>query len=193
MHDRKILLVGVGGQGTILASRILAWIALAQGKDVKMSEIHGMAQRGGTVTTQICVAEKVYSPVIEAGEADTLLSFELLEAKRALHFLQKDGLLVVNNQRINPMSVVTGAASYPDDVVATLERHTRNLRLVDAMHEALQLGNSRVANVVLLGALSTLWQEIPGEVWRSALEANVPPRFMEVNHLAFAAGQQLAL
>ena len=191
MQNRKILLVGVGGQGTILASKILAWIALEQGKDVKMSEIHGMAQRGGTVTTQICVAEKVASPVIEPGEADTLLSFEILEAKRSLHFLQRGGLLVVSDQRLLPMSVITGASSYPEDIIESLQQHTTNLRIIPALQRAIELGNPRVANVVLLGSLSTLWSDITAEVWDKALLANVPSRFLDLNREAFLAGQRL--
>ena len=192
MKERKILLVGVGGQGTILASKILAWIALEQHQDVKMSEIHGMAQRGGTVMTQICVAERVYSPAIEPGEADTLLAFELLEAKRALHFLRKDGLLVANTQRLLPMSVLTNNTTYPDDIIDKLSEHTTNLRLIAASEEAVRLGNTRVANVVLLGALSTLWTEIDLRVWDAALAANLPARHLELNRQAFAAGRQLA-
>ena len=192
MNDRKILLVGVGGQGTILASKILSWIALEQNKDVKMSEIHGMAQRGGAVVTQIVVSDRVYSPTIEPGEADTMLSFELLEAKRSLHFLQKDGLLVVNEQRLIPMSVLTGTQSYPTDVIDTLKAHTSNLRLIPALEEALKLGNPRVANVVVLGALSEMWKEIPVDIWEKALIANVPSRHLETNQMAFAAGRKLA-
>jgi len=192
VQDKKILLVGVGGQGTILASRILSWIALHQGKDVKMSEIHGMAQRGGTVITQICVAERVFSPVIEPGEADTLLSFELLEAQRNLHFLKPDGLLIVNEQRLLPMSVITGSAAYPEDIVTNLRRTTSNLRVVAALSEAVALGNPRVANVVMLGSLSKLWMEIPDDAWDEALIANVPPRFLELNRMAFARGKAIA-
>ena len=191
MRDTRILLVGVGGQGTILASRILSWIALAQGKDVKMSEIHGMAQRGGTVTTQICVAAEVFSPVIEPGEADTLLSFELLEALRSVHFLRHDGLLITNNQKLSPMSVVTGAATYPDDIEEKLRMATTNLHIIPATAEAVNLNNPRVANVVLLGALSNLWDEIPLATWEAALAANVPTRHLELNHVAFERGRSL--
>lgn len=191
MTTRKILLVGVGGQGTILASKILAWIGLEQGQDVKMSEIHGMAQRGGSVTTQICMADKVYSPVIEPGEADTLLSFELLEAQRSLHFLKKDGLLIVNDQRIDPMSVITGVSRYPDNILENLKQHTNQLHVVPALEEAVKLGNTRVANVVLLGALSMMWTEIAPELWDKALEANVPTRHLELNRQAFAVGRAL--
>ena len=192
MNNRKILLVGVGGQGTILASKIISWIGLAEGKDVKMSEIHGMAQRGGTVTTQIVIADKVYSPVIDPGEADTLISFELLEAKRSLHFLAKDGMLIVNDQRLMPMSVSIGAASYPEEIMSTLQEHTSNIRLIAATGEAIALGNPRVANVVLLGALKTMWQDISSDIWDKALVANIPERFIEINRQAFAAGAKLA-
>jgi len=191
MNNRNILLVGVGGQGTILASKILAWIGLEMGQDVKMSEIHGMAQRGGSVTTQICMAPHVYSPVIEPGEADTLLSFELLEAKRSLHFLQKNGLLIVNDQRLQPMSVITGAMQYPDDILTDLAAHTEHLQVVPAAEEALKLGNVRAANVVLLGALSAKWTDIPLDIWHHALERHIPARHAELNMQAFAIGRAL--
>jgi indolepyruvate ferredoxin oxidoreductase beta subunit len=191
MINRKILLYGVGGQGVILASKIIAWIALELGKDVKMSEIHGMAQRGGTVTTQICIADKVHSPVIEPGEADVLLAFEMLEAKRGLHFLKKDGLLVVNEQRLMPMSVVTGTAVYPDDIMASLKEHTTNLHQVPALQEAIKLNNPRVTNVVLLGTLSAMWDDIPDDLWDKALVANIP-RHLELNQKAFSIGKTLA-
>ena len=192
MKEQKMLLVGVGGQGTILASKIIAWIGLELGMSVKMSEIHGMAQRGGSVTTQICFGEQIYSPVIEPGEADILISFELLEAKRSLHMLKKDGLLIVNDQRINPMPVLIGAAVYPENILDDLKSHTENIHLVPALDVAHNLGNTRVANIVLLGSLSALWSDIPKDIWSKALEANIPARFKEVNFQAFNLGQNLA-
>ncbi|MCL2548139.1 MAG: indolepyruvate oxidoreductase subunit beta [Symbiobacteriaceae bacterium] len=191
MQDRKILLVGVGGQGTILASKILSWVALAQGKDVKMSEIHGMAQRGGTVTTQICIADRIYSPMIEPGEADVLISLELLEAKRSIHFLKKDGLIIVNDLRLLPMSVITGENIYPEDIVIALKQVSTNLHLIQASQIAVELGNSRVTNVVVLGALAQLWGDVPGSIWEDALIANVPTRFLDLNHQAFSRGRTL--
>ena len=191
MKEQKMLLVGVGGQGTILASKIIAWIGLELGTSVKMSEIHGMAQRGGSVTTQICFGEQIYSPVIEPGEADILISFELLEAKRSLHMLKKDGLLIVNDQRINPMPVLIGAAVYPESILDDLKSHTENIHLVPALNVAQSLGNTRVANIVLLGSLSALWSDIPKDIWPKALEANIPSRFKEINFQAFNLGQNL--
>ena len=191
MKDHKILLVGVGGQGTILASRILSWIALQQGKSIKMSEIHGMAQRGGTVTTQVCIADKVFSPVIEPGEADILLSFELLEALRNLHYLRGDGLLLVNNLRIMPMSVITGEEVYPPEIEITLGTSRANLHIISASEKAYELGNPRVANVIMLGALSKYLTDIELSVWHQALDECVPPRHIELNRLAFDAGLRL--
>lgn len=183
----NILLVGVGGQGTILASKILAEAGLLQGYDVKMTEIHGMAQRGGSVVTQVRMADQVSSPLIESGQADYLVAFEQLEALRWLHFLKPDGKAVVNSQKINPMTVITGAATYPEGVLEQILQAAPGSRVVDALHIARELGNMRVVNVVLLGALAKA-MIIPMEHWQKALETTVPARFLDLNRRAFDLG-----
>ncbi|MGE5652967.1 MAG: indolepyruvate oxidoreductase subunit beta [Bacillota bacterium] len=187
MRNINILLVGVGGQGTILASKILAQVAQSQGYDVKMTEIHGMAQRGGSVVTQVRLGEKVYSPMIEAGQADYLIAFERLEALRWLHILKVGGSLVVNAQEIEPMTVVTGTAQYPGGIDGQLGAHAANVSMIPALDIAKDLGNIRAVNVVLIGALAKQW-DIPYEAWMQALEATVPARYLDLNKKAFEAG-----
>lgn len=183
----SILLVGVGGQGTILASRIITDVALRQGYDVKMTEIHGMAQRGGSVVTQVRMGEKIHSPLIEPGQADYIVAFEQLEALRWLHFLNDKGTIIVNTQRINPMTVITGAAEYPNDALEQIEARAPKMVQLNALEVAEQLGNMRVVNVVLLGAMAKQ-MVIPQADWLAALEATVPARFLELNLKAFQAG-----
>ena len=185
----SILLVGVGGQGTILASKILAEVALLQGFDVKMTEIHGMAQRGGSVVTQVRMGEHVYSPLIEPGQADYIVAFEQLEALRWLNYLQPNGKVVVNSQKISPMTVITGAASYPTDVLDQVSSKVPGALVIDALGIAKQLGNMRAVNVVLLGAMAK-GMDIPLEDWLTALEKTVPARFLDLNRRAFQAGYQ---
>lgn len=185
----SILLVGVGGQGTILASKILAEVALLQGFDVKMTEIHGMAQRGGSVVTQVRMGEHVYSPLIEPGQADYIVAFEQLEALRWLNYLQPKGKVVVNSQKISPMTVITGAASYPTDVLDQVSSRVPGALVIDALDIAKQLGNMRVVNVVLLGAMAR-GMDIPLKDWLTALEQTVPARFLDLNRRAFQAGYQ---
>lgn len=183
----SILLVGVGGQGTILASKILTDVAMRQGYDVKMTEIHGMAQRGGSVVTQVRMGEKVHSPLIEPGQADYIVAFEQLEALRWMHFLNDAGTVIVNTQRINPMTVIIGAAEYPSDALEQIKAGVPNMVQLNALDIAKQLGNMRVVNVVLLGAMAKQ-MDIPKEDWLAALEATVPARFLELNRQAFQAG-----
>ncbi len=183
----SILLVGVGGQGTILASKILTDVAMRQGYDVKMTEIHGMAQRGGSVVTQVRMGEKVHSPLIEPGQADYIVAFEQLEALRWMHFLNETGTVVVNTQRIMPMTVIIGAAEYPGDALEQIKAGAPNMVQLDALEIAKQLGNMRVVNVVLLGAMAKQ-MDIPKEDWLAGLEATVPARFLELNRQAFQAG-----
>lgn len=185
----SILLVGVGGQGTILASKILAEVALLQGFDVKMTEIHGMAQRGGSVVTQVRMGEHVYSPLIEPGQADYIVAFEQLEALRWLNYLQPAGKVVINSQKISPMTVITGAATYPADVLEQISRQVPTAVVIDALGIAKQLGNMRAVNVVLLGAMAK-GMDIPLEDWLTALEKTVPTRFLDLNRRAFQAGYQ---
>ena len=183
-----LVIVGVGGQGTLLASKILGHLALELGCDVKVSEVHGMAQRGGSVITHVRVGEKVNAPLVSSGRADFLLAFEELEAARAIHFLKPGGALIVNAQRILPMPVITGAAKYPEEPLCASEEVCRTQRL-DALHIAESCGSQRAVNLVLLGALS---KHLPWEkaVWHKAIEACVPPKTLDINIKAFDAGAQ---
>ncbi|NLW17440.1 MAG: indolepyruvate oxidoreductase subunit beta [Firmicutes bacterium] len=187
MKTISVLLAGVGGQGTVLASRILTHVALRQGHDVKVTEIHGMAQRGGSVVTQVRMGEKVYSPLIETGQADYIVAFEQLEGLRWLHYLTDKGTMIVNRQRINPMTVLTGAAVYPHDALTQIRVHAPRTVQLDGLAMAKQLGNLRVINVILLGALAKQ-MDFPKEDWLAALEATVAPPFLELNRQAFQAG-----
>jgi len=183
----NVLLVGVGGQGTILASKVLAAAARAAGYDVKVSEIHGMAQRGGSVVTQVRLGEKVYSPLIAEGEADVILAFEQLEALRWLAYHKPGGTIIINNQRLYPVPVLAGAARYPDNIITLIKERVADVQVLDALQMAVECGSAKAANVVLLGALA---RKLPVEkaVWRQALENTVPPRFLEINNAAFTAG-----
>lgn len=187
MRNIDILLVGVGGQGTILASKILAQVAQSQGYDVKMTEIHGMAQRGGSVVTQVRLGEKVYSPAIESAQADYLIAFEKMEALRWLHILKPAGTVIVNDQEIDPMTVVTGTATYPTGIEEKLKAYAGQVSVVPALDLARGLGNIRAVNVVLMGAMAKQW-DIPYEAWMQALEQTVPARYLELNKKAFEAG-----
>ncbi|HZW48813.1 MAG TPA: indolepyruvate oxidoreductase subunit beta [Bacillota bacterium] len=187
---RTILLVGVGGQGTILAAKVLAQVGLNMNMDVKMSEIHGMAQRGGSVVTQIKIAKKVYSPLIENGEADDIISFEKLEAQRYLPLLKENGSIVYNNQEIAPMPVVIGAAQYPADIEKVLLKYTPNVRKVPANLLAAKLGNQRAVNILLLGTVAAAWQDTPKQIWLDALKTVIPARYLELNLNAFEVGYQ---
>ena len=185
-ETKNIMIVGVGGQGTLLTSRILGGITVAAGYDVKLSEVHGMAQRGGSVVTFVRYGEKVAEPIVEEGQADVLIAFERLEALRYAHFLKKDGVLVVNDHRIDPMSVVTGAAEYPENIIETLEKEHKVLR-VNAMEEAIKLGNSKVFNIIVLG-VAAKHMDFDKELWLSVIEATVPPKTVEINKKAFLYG-----
>lgn len=183
------MIVGVGGQGTLLASRILGNTAIKEGYDVKVSEVHGMSQRGGSVVTYVKYGENVYSPIIDKGEADIILAFETLEALRALPFLKKGGKLIVNNQRINPMPVITGAMQYPEDIVGKLQSKADCLA-VDAADLAKEAGNIKAVNVVLIGVMAKS-TEIPKEKWIETIKATVPEKFVDVNVKAFELGYGL--
>jgi len=187
VREIDILLVGVGGQGTILASRILAHVGQAAGYDIKVSEIHGMAQRGGSVVTQVRMGEKVYSPLIEEGRADVILAFEKLEALRWLSYLKPGGSLLVNDQAIYPVPVLAGLAQYPQDITGYLKAKVKDTVVLDALGTARECGNARAANVVLVGLLA---RRLPfaEDNWQEALAARVPARFLDVNRKAFAAG-----
>ena len=190
-ETRCIMIVGVGGQGTLLASRILGNLLTGAGYDVKVSEIHGMSQRGGSVVTYVKYGKKVYSPVIDRGEADLILCFERLEAARWLPWLRKGGRMIVNDQRIDPMPVITGAMSYPDDILARLRALGADVTAVDALRLACEAGSAKAANVVLLGVLSAD-NAFPEEAWQAALAEEVKPKFLELNRRAFALGRSAA-
>ena len=183
---KNIMIVGVGGQGTLLASRILGNAIISQGYDVKLSEVHGMSQRGGSVVTYVKFGEKVYSPIIDMGEADIILAFEKLEALRYAHYLKKDGILIVNNREIAPMTVVIGAAEYPENILEKLQaEHT--VYAINGEALALSLGNAKVLNSVVLG-LAARYMEFSKEAWLSELQKTVPPKTIELNTKAFLLG-----
>ena len=183
---KNIMIVGVGGQGTLLASRILGNAVISEGYDVKVSEVHGMSQRGGSVVTYVKYGDKVYSPVIDEGEADVILAFELLEAYRAMPALKAGGRLIVNNQRINPMPVITGAAQYPEDILGKLSAKVSTTS-VDALALATEAGSIKAVNVVLIGLMAKN-TDIPYDVWLETIRTTVPPKFLDVNLKAFELG-----
>jgi len=184
---KNILLVGVGGQGTILTSKILSRGLMEKGYDVKMSEIHGMSQRGGTVTTQIRYGEKVYSPVVEKGTADIIVAFEKCEALRCLNSLKKGGILVVNNYEIQPVTVTIGTAKYPKKLIESYKETVKDTYVVDAFGIAEGLGNAKCMNIVLLGALVKML-ELEEIDWKALIKEEVPPKAMELNIKAFEMG-----
>ena len=189
METKNIMIVGVGGQGTLLASKMLGRLLLSEGYDVKVSEVHGMSQRGGSVVTYVRFGDKVYSPLIDKGEADFILSFEQLEAARWLPYLKLDGQIILNDQQIDPMPVVTGAARYPDGVVEKLRAAGAKTDAVPALDLAHEAGSQKAVNIVLMGRLSRYFPEIPEKKWLAALEATVPAKFLEMNQKAFALGR----
>ena len=188
METRNIMIVGVGGQGSLLASKMLGSLLLAEGYDVKVSEVHGMSQRGGSVVTYVRYGDKVYSPVVDKGEADFIVSFELLEAARWLPFLKADGRIVTNIQQIDPMPVITGAAEYPENLVEKLKESGTRVDALDCVKLAEEAGSVKAVNLVLMGRLSHYF-DLPEEAWMKALEANVPEKFLELNKKAFALGR----
>ncbi len=190
METKNIMIVGVGGQGSLLASKLLGHLLLSQGYDVKVSEVHGMSQRGGSVVTYVRYGDKVYSPVIDKGEADYIVSFEILEAARWLPFLKKDGQIVTNTQQIDPMPVITGAAEYPEDLVSKLKETGAKVDALDCLSLAEQAGSAKAVNIVLLGRLSHYF-DLPDEAWMRSLEANVPSKFLEMNKKAFELGKNM--
>lgn len=188
-ETKNIMIVGVGGQGSLLASKLLGYLLLKQGYDVKVSEVHGMSQRGGSVVTYVRYGEKVYSPVIDRGEADFIVSFELLEAARWLPYLKKDGQIVTNTQTIDPMPVITGAAEYPEDLVEKMRAQGAKVDALDCLSLAREAGSPKAVNIVLLGRLSHYF-DLPEDAWNDALSANVPAKLLEVNKRAFALGKE---
>ena len=188
MESRNIMIVGVGGQGTLLASKLLGRILLENGYDVKVSEVHGMSQRGGSVVTYVRYGEKVYSPIIDKGEADIIISFELLEAARWVEYLKEGGILLTNTQRINPMPVITGAMAYPENLVEKMQAAGLDVDAFDALKLAAEAGSSKAVNIVLMGHLSNYFS-FTQEEWLSALEQSVPDKYLELNRKAFTLGR----
>ena len=193
MSDKKtkrILLVGVGGQGTILASKLLTLGLMEEGYDVKMSEIHGMSQRGGSVSSQVRYGEKVWSPVIEKGSTDMIVSFEKMEALRWLEYLKKDGKVVVNNHEMMPMPVIMGKADYSPDIIKEMQDNCKDVTVVNATEEAVKLGNGKVMNIILLGTIIKA-MGLEDINWNKIVSENVKPAFVEDNLKAIQVGMSL--
>ena len=186
MAVKSIMIVGVGGQGTLLASRLLGSALLSKGYDVKVSEVHGMSQRGGSVVTYVKYGDQVCSPTVEKGEADYILAFEQLEAARWLPYLKPDGKLIVNIQQIDPMPVVIGAAEYPENILDTLKKDHKVVS-IDAMDEAKKLGNSRVFNTIIIGVAAKN-MDFDKQQWLDVIANTVPPKTVEINQKAFEVG-----
>ncbi len=184
--SKNIKLVGVGGQGTILAAKVLCSALIDAGYDVKMSEIHGMSQRGGSVSSEIRYGDKVYSPVIEKGHADVLVSFEQMEAARAVDYLKKDGILIVNDFKINSMVTLNGKVKYPENIIEILSDKVKTISL-KASDEAVKLGNSKAMNIIMLGALVKA-MNLTELDFEKAIKENVKPKFIELNLKAFNLG-----
>ena len=189
----NILIIGVGGQGTLLASRLLGDVALRMGKDVKVSEVHGMSQRGGSVETCVRIGGNIASPIIDRGMADVVLAFESAEALRALDYLKPGGTVIMNTQEILPMPVISGLAKYPENVSGRLAGGNFRTVALDALSVAESCGSAKCVNVVLIGVLSAIIPDIPEELWRASLENVVPARLLDVNRRAFDAGRQCAV
>ena len=190
MMTKNILIVGVGGQGTLLASKVMGKVFLDSGYDVKVSEVHGMSQRGGSVVTYVRYGDEVYSTLIDKGEADILLSFEALEAARWLPYHKKDGVVITNTQRLNPMSVVMGKATYPDDILEKIKAAGVNPVEADALALAEEAGSAKSVNVVLLG-IAAKHIGLDKQLWRDAVKSTVPPKTVDMNVAAFEKGYEL--
>jgi len=187
MDNLNILIVGVGGQGTLLTSKILGTLALKKSYDVKVSEVHGMAQRGGSVVTYVKIGKKIYSPIIEKGEGDLMLSFEELEGLRWIDYLKKDSIVILNSQRINPMPVIMGKTRYPEGIIKNIRKHFQTFCEIDALSLALECGNIKTVNTVLLGVMAKSL-DIEKELWIETLKEVINPKFIDVNLKAFEAG-----
>lgn len=185
--NKNIMIVGVGGQGTLLTSRLLGTAMMSQGFDVKVSEVHGMSQRGGSVVTYVRYGEEIASPIITPGEADLILAFEQLEAARWLPYLKKDGKMIVNTQRIDPMPVIGGTANYPEKIIETIADTGAKVISIDALSLAAQAGSVKAVNVVLVGLMAQ-FTHLDKEVWLNAIRDTVPPKFLEMNLKAFELG-----
>lgn len=188
MDTKSIMIVGVGGQGTLLASKIIGNVLLSAGYEVRISEVHGMSQRGGSVVTYVRYGTQVHSPIVEKGQADIILSFEQLEAARWISHLKKGGRLITSTQKLEPMPVITGAAEYPENILEKLENMGIDMTAVDALSLACEAGSSKASNVVLMGVLAQQ-TDFDDAVWQKALEECVPPKFLELNKKAFELGK----
>ena len=191
METKNIIIVGVGGQGSLLASKILGHLLLNAGFDVKVSEVHGMSQRGGSVITYVRFGDKVYSPVVDKGQADFIVSFEILETARWLSYLKSGGQIVTNTQQIDPMPVITGAAEYPQGLVEKIRAQGVKIDAMDCLTLARQAGSQKAVNIVLLGRLSHYF-DIAEEAWQNSLAACVPPKFLQINQRAFELGKNFS-
>lgn len=185
-NTKNIMIVGVGGQGTLLASRILGNAVISEGYDVKVSEVHGMSQRGGSVVTYVKYGDKVFSPIIDRGEADMILAFEKLEAARALPYLKEGGTVILNDREIAPMPVIIGAAEYPDGLVADIAAKAKVIA-IDALSLSLEAGSAKAVNVVFIGVLARS-SDISKEVWIQTIKDTVPAKFLDLNLKAFELG-----
>ncbi len=188
MDTKNVMIVGVGGQGSLLASKLLGRLLINEGFDVKVSEVHGMSQRGGSVVTYVRYGDKVYSPIIDEGEADIIVSFELLEAARNLPFLKQGGRIVTNIQQMDPMPVITGAMEYPKDLVSKMTSLGAKVDALDCLSLANEAGSSKAVNIVLMGRLSHYF-DVDEKSWYQAMEEIVPPKFLSMNKKAFELGK----
>ena len=188
METKNIMIVGVGGQGSLLASKLLGRLLLEKGYDIKVSEVHGMSQRGGSVVTYVRYGDKVYSPIIDKGEADFIVSFELLESARYVSYLKKGGKIITNTQEINPMPVIIGKESYPKELALKMREKGIDVDAIDALALAEKAGNKKAVNLVLLGRLSRYF-DFEDSQWLEAIEKSVPEKFLELNKLAFELGK----
>ena len=188
METKNVMIVGVGGQGSLLASKLLGRLLLQKGYDIKVSEVHGMSQRGGSVVTYVRFGDKVYSPVIDEGQADYIVSFELLEAARWTRYLKPGGKIIVNTQQINPMPVIIGAAEYPAALAEKMMEAGLCVDAFDALTLAEQAGSPKAVNIVLMGHLSRYF-DFTEEEWMDAIEKSVPAKFLELNKTAFTLGR----
>lgn len=188
METKNVMIVGVGGQGSLLASKLLGRLLLTKGYDIKVSEVHGMSQRGGSVVTYVRFGDKVYSPIIDKGQADFIVSFELLEAARWTEYLKNGGVIITNTQQINPMPVITGTAAYPDALTEKITEAGIELDALDALKLAEKAGSAKAVNIVLMGRLSKYF-DFTEEEWLQTIEQSVPAKFLELNKTAFSLGR----
>ena len=186
---KDIILSGVGGQGILSIATVIGKAALKEGLYMKQAEVHGMSQRGGSVVTYVRYGDKVYSPIIDKGQADVIISFEKLEAARYMSYLKKGGKIVVSDQEIDPMPVITGAAEYPENLIEKMKAAGADIDDMDALSLAMEAGSPKAVNIVLMGRVSRYFPEISEEAWLASLEACVPPKFLEMNKKAFMLGR----